>query len=359
MRWFNLRRFLVSIFLLPVFICILLLNRICMLLDYVFFPGFRSLRIEKSIFIISAPRSATTYLFHKLSSQHDKITSFKLWELVFAPSILQKYLFLGFAKIDNFIGKPIQRAVISLERILFSDFRNIHQIGLNMPEEDEAILLWNLTTAYLHFYFPDTNYFDDYFLFDDRIKSVLQKKIMKFYYRCVQRHCFVFNRNNEKYYLSKNPAMMSKIKSLQNFFPDAVILNINRNPASTIPSTIALNNNIYRLFTSRKASAEINERTKSILIEWYKMAHKNLKTYYSQNLVEIDYNKLITDDDETINTICQKLNIKKSEFINSIDEAKSEKEHKSLNKYSAFSASELKEILEEVPFLTKYCLNKP
>jgi len=355
MRWFNVRRIIVSFFLLPVFIILFLSNRLFMLLDYVFFARFVQIKIAQPIFIISAPRSATTYLFHKLSSLKNKTTTFKLWELVFAPSIIQKYLVLMLAGVDAFLGKPLQRLIAFFEQFLLGDFRKIHPIGLNLPEEDEAILLWNFTSIYFNFFFPDTHYFDDYFLFDDRLKPSLRNKIMRYYFRCVQRHCFVFNPDNKKHFLSKNPAMMSKIRSLHDFFPDALIFNINRCPSMTIPSTIALNNNIYGFFTSRKASGELNERTKKILINWYKFAHENLNSYYSANLIVVDFDKLTAHDEETLNNICNKLDINKSVFIENQQNKDTEIGNKSLNKYSSLEPDELKEILYELPFLTQHC----
>ncbi len=355
MRWFNLRRIMVSGLLLPPFLCLFISNRIFLLLDHLFFFRFTRIKIDKAIFIIAAPRSATTYLFHKLASQHDRITAFKLWEIVFAPSIIQKYLLIGLVKTDGVFGRPLQKSILYFESRIFGSFRHIHLIGLRLPEEDEAILLWNFTTTCFHFFYPDTNHFDDYFLFDERIKPALQRKIMRYYYQCVQRHCFVFNRNGEKHFLSKNPALMSKVKSLHYFFPQATILNINRCPAKTIPSTIELHNRIYKFFTSRKTSLETSEKTKQILISWYKMAHQNLSVFYGQNSVEIDFDKLITCDEDTINTICDKINVDRALFLKASSNEKSEQGHVSENRYVAIGSIGLSEILEELPFLTKYC----
>ena len=186
MRGFNGRRIIMSLLLVPVFVILLVINRLCMLLDHLLFPGFRSQQNKNPVFIVAAPRSATTYLFHLLASQQELFTTFTLWEIIFAPSIIQKFIFSAIIKADKLIGSPIKIIILKIEKILFGNFTHIHKISLALPEEDEAILLWNMSTVYLNFFFPDTNHFDDYFLFDECVDARKQHRVMKYYYRCVQ-----------------------------------------------------------------------------------------------------------------------------------------------------------------------------
>jgi len=326
-----------------------------MMLDYVFFFPFVKMKVKKSIFIIASPRTATTFLFHKLAEQTDKMTAMKLWEIAYAPSIIQKYMVIGIMKIDRIFGHPVKIFLLYVTGKMFKRYDQIHVIGLNLPEEDEAILLFRMSSVYLNFFYPDTKYFDDYFLFDDNIRDAKRKRITKFYFRCVQRHNYVFNRNGEKYFLSKNPAFMSKVKSLHDFFPDAVFLNINRTPAKTIPSTINLSNTVYSFFTSRKPSDEINERTKRVVIEWYKMAHKYLLEYFPDSTVQIDFRKLVKNDPETMNKICEPIGIDPSIFNETEEAKKSESGHKTKSNYPTLGDAELEEVLAELPFLREYC----
>ncbi len=355
MRWFNWKRVMVSLFLLPPFTLLLIINRVFLLLDYLFFPWFIRTRIKDPVFIISAPRSATTFLFHKLSSQKEKFTSFRLWEIMFAPSILQKYLVFGFFTLDKLIGRPLQRLILAFERIILYKFRHIHLMGLDLPEEDEAILFWNMSTVYLNFFFPDTTYFEDYFLFDDKLSEYRKRRVMNYYFRCVQRHNFVFNQKGQRRFLSKNPSMMSKVKTLHQFFSDATILTINRCPAEVIPSTISLNENIYSFFTSHKTYSELNNRTIELLIQWYMMAHHYSKEYFEGKVMEIDFKKLISGELETITSLCKQYDIPESVFKKESVEKKSDEIHKSKNKYQRLNETESAIILERIPFMKKYC----
>ncbi|MBP6686630.1 MAG: sulfotransferase, partial [Lacibacter sp.] len=284
------------------------------MLDYIFFPHFIRQSINNPVFIVAAPRSGTTYLFHTLASDENSFTAFKLWEIIFAPSILQKYFFRGLLKFDHAIGRPLKKLITFAENSLLGNFKHIHKIGLSLPEEDEAILLWSMSTCYLNFFFPDTTHFYDYFSFDEKMSSRNKEQIMRYYKRYIQRHNFVFNRSGTKRFLSKNPAMMSKVKSLHQFFPDATIVTIARCPSKTIPSTIALNNSIYSFFTSQQPGQSMNERTKNILINWYKMAHENISTFYSGQTINLSFSSLIKNDQSVINNLCNRLSIENNIF---------------------------------------------
>ena len=125
MRWFNLRRILMVLFLVPFFITILIINRIFLLLDFVFFPHFLWQKTKNPVFIISAPRSATTYMFHTLAKS-DRFTCFKLWEIIFAPAITQKYIILGFLKLDGLLGNPVKKLVLFMENVFIGKLKKIH-----------------------------------------------------------------------------------------------------------------------------------------------------------------------------------------------------------------------------------------
>lgn len=352
MRWFNLKRLLIVLFLFPIFMYLLVVNNVFLLLDYVFFPHFLWLKVKRPVFIIAAPRSATTYLYHALA-KGEGFTCFKLWEIVFAPSILQKYMAVGVLKFDKLIGSPIRKIVRFKEGILVGKLRQIHLIGLEYPEEDEAVLLWSLSSFYLNFFYPDSTFFDDLVVFDDGVSSRRKARIMRGYKRYVLRHNFVFNYKSEKRYLSKNPLFMPKVGAIGELYPDAVVLNINRCPAKTFPSTLGLNETLYRIFTSRPVPQAMNEKTYEILIQWYQMAERNLHAYFPDRHLKIDFIKLVTQDAGEIQLI--------SDFLGSppallqAEKKKMNKKHTSANQYQAMTDVELAAVLDQIPFMRPYC----
>ena len=78
-----------------------LTNWTCLLLDVVLFPAYRHTAVTRPVFIVGFPRSGTTYLHRLLDNDHDQFTSLKLWEIIFAPSILQKKFFRLLGKLDR------------------------------------------------------------------------------------------------------------------------------------------------------------------------------------------------------------------------------------------------------------------
>jgi hypothetical protein len=333
---------------------ILVVNRLFLALDYIFFPGFKKLQIKNPVFIVAAPRSGTTFLYHSLCNNKEAFTFFKLWEIVFAPSVIQKYFFLFVFNLDRLIGSPLKKIILFVEQLLIGKISKIHLIGLDLPEEDEAILLWNLSTIYLNFFYSDSHFFDSLFEFDEMKNLKRKKQVLNFYKKCILRHNFVFNRNSEKQFLSKNPALMSKVESLKLIFPDAKILNINRCISKTIPSTLELNHNLYALFTSIPTPVEVDERTIFYLIKWYKMANDNLDKYFKDSYLKIDFKKITSNSTQELKKIYQFLKL--SEGKGNIELVKQEKktEHKSSNKYEVLSDERTSLILTEIPFMANY-----
>lgn len=352
MRWFNLRRIVVSLLLFPLFILTFINNTIFLLLDHVFFPGFKKQNIKDPVFIIAAPRSATTFLYHSLAYQKDKFTAMRFWEIIFAPSILQKYIILFLFRIDKKIGSPLKKFILWAEEFLFGKIKKIHLIGLNMPEEDEAILLWNLSTLYLWYFYPDSDYFKAFYTFDESMEADQRKKIMRTYFRYLQRHNYVFNRDNSKRFVSKNPIMMPKIASLYSICPDAKIININRCPSVTIPSTLQLNNTLFSVFTSRPPNARVDNESIELLVKWYQLAHKNLDKYFPESHLKLSFNPLVQKEPSEIAKIAAFLEIPIEDF--KFADSNKKVSHKSANQYIPLQGEAFEMIMEKIPFMREY-----
>ena len=349
MRFPNVRRCLVVLLFMPIFISFLFVNRVFLLLDYLIFPFFLFQNISKPVFIVGAPRSGTTYLYHSLAAKKQDFTCFELWEIVLAPSVIQKYVWLAIIKIDKLIGGPIKWVVLKVEHLLIGNLKQIHPISINMPEEDEAILLWGLSSLLLNFFYPDSNYFDQYLRFDNAISQRKRLSIMRSYKRYVKRHNFVFNRKGNKQFLAKNPLMMCKLASMNKVFPDGVILNIIRAPHITIPSTIALNKVLYGLFTSKETSSKLNDKTKDVLIDWFKMSNETLNSKYQDRHLQIDFKKLIQRDSELQTNVSNLVGRELNAFL--IARESKRVNHKSKNDYLPLTGKDFDEVYNKLPFI--------
>ena len=353
MRWFNMKRIVFCLFILPIFISLLIINHFFLLLDYIFFPHFRRQKIKDPIYIISAPRSATTFLFHSMAQIKNRYTSVKLWEIIFAPSVTQKFIVLFIFKIDGLLRYPLREIIRFCENLLFGKFKKIHVIGLELPEEDEGFLIWNFATLYHNYFYCDATFFEDYYQFDKSMNPRAKKRIMATYCNYIKRHNFVFNRKGDRQFLSKNPLMMNKIDSLHGIFPDARIININRDLADTLPSTLALNRSIYATFTSIKTNESVESQTIEQLIAWYAMAHESLITKFPNQHIRIDFKKLIQQNTDEIKRISNFLSLPLNDLVLPVNN--SVKAHKSINPYERLTKEELAPILVKLKFMDQYC----
>lgn len=237
---------------------------ICLFLDEIFFPGYRKIGIKKPLFIVGFPRSGTTYL-HRVIDNDRQFSSLKMWEIVFAPSIMQKKFFLVVGRLDRMIGKPLYRIAIALENKIFAGARSMHKLSHFEAEEDEIILIHIFSSLFLAYMFP----FDEmnrFSRFDTDVPPEQRKKIMNFYRKCVQRHLYVFG--PDKHFLSKNPASSSKINSIYETFPDASVVCPVRRPFEALPSAISwISYGINQFNTA--GQAVVTEKILSLISHFY------------------------------------------------------------------------------------------
>ena len=350
MRFPYFKRVVVVFFMIPIFTFLFIVNNFFLLIDNIFFYKFKKINVNEPVFIVSMPRTGTTMLLHLLSSMENEFTSFKLWELLFAPSISQKVIFLTINQIDQKMNLKIKKAIIYFSDKVYKNISTIHNTGLEQPEEDELILIWSLSSAYIQYFYPDSQLFDSFLHFDNQVSEKKKKRIMKRYFKLIQRHNYVFNKDQKKKFLSKNPFMMSKIDSLHNQFHDAKILAINRCPNIIINSTINLNELIFSSISSVKYKAELKIKTKNLIVKWFFESFKKLNDNADIDHLYLDFNKIIRKDEKEFRKLFSYLKLN-NKSLNEITPKNLIKFKSSPNKYQPIK----KYIgIDEIPFMKKY-----
>ena len=147
--------------------------------------------------------------------------------------------------------------------------------------------------------------------------------------------------------------MMNKIASLHEIFPDAQLININRDVADTLPSTLALNQSICSAFTSIKTNDRVKAQTIEQLVAWYEMAYESLHTYFPHSHIKVDFKKLIQQEKEEILRISEFLSVPIDQLVFPVHSGG--KKHKNSNLYERLSKDELAPILLKLPFMKAYC----
>ncbi len=232
------KRFVLIIVLSLIFVLTEILNWTCLALDHVLFPGWKGTPVRAPVFIIGMPRTGTTWLQSLLASDQQGFTSMKLWEILFAPSILQKKICLIAGKVDEFLHNILSDQLRKADNLLFRGYKPMHPTSFFDYGEDDLLLIHRFSGLFLIFLFPWKKSLNDIVRFDECRNKRRNQRIISFYKRCLQRHMYVFG--SQLTYLSKGPGHTPKMLYLSRSFPDCRFICTIRQPEQSIPSAISL-----------------------------------------------------------------------------------------------------------------------
>lgn len=220
----------------PLFLLIQSVHWLCFLLDELFFPGYRKVEIREPLFVVGLPRSGTTFLQRVLARDESRFTTTRLWELLLAPSIIQRKILLGLGALDRALGRPVGRLLAWTDSRGFGWMEAIHEVSLTDPEEDYFLLLPVFACFLLVVPYPYHPAIWELARFDE-LPRKKRGAILAFYRRALQRHLYVAG--PERQILSKNPAFTPFLRSLLETFPDARVLCCVRDPEKAVPSVLS------------------------------------------------------------------------------------------------------------------------
>ena len=273
-----------------------LMHWFCFFLDDIFFPGHKTQPIEKPLFIIGNLRSGSTFLHRLLSRDSETFASLTIWDIYLSPSVTQKKITRFFARLDNKLGGHVHRLLFEFDRRTLGKFK-IHRISFFQPEEDENILFHIWDSLWVSFLFPFMDEFPNYQHFDEALAPEHKRRIMAFYKSMLQRHMYA---TGKKYFVAKNPAFSPKIETLLEFFPDARIIYLARNPLDMLPSTVSWINYARRVFTKPKEKYLYLDEIVDFTQHWYRYPLKYLDAHPSPRNLILNYDDLIQRPEQVI-----------------------------------------------------------
>jgi hypothetical protein len=313
-------------------------------IDEVVFFKYRNVVVKAPVFIIANPRSGTTYL-HQLMSKDNRFAYMKLAYTIF-PSVSFAKLYNLIALVDKQIGNPIKKTMVFIDSKLYKGWDNIHPMGFNKPEEDEALYTLALTSPAVFLLFPFLHEVKENWMLDNEPEHV-KKYMMNYFNNCVQR--FMYASGEDKIYLSKNVLSSGRINCLMDYFPDAKIIYLIRNPYEALPSFISMFGVMYNVHSPQlKNDDDALKVWAWVGIDFYKNFNEARKRIAPENLVDLKYEYLIAEPVKTIEMIYSKFNFEMTSSYRSIietEETRSKsyksKHHYSLEKYG-LSTDEIK-----------------
>jgi omega-hydroxy-beta-dihydromenaquinone-9 sulfotransferase len=229
-------------------------NHVGFLLDDVLFPDWNRQVVERPLFIVGNARSGTTWLHRLIALDDDTFTSFRTWEIIFAPSVTWRLAAVMLFHIDQcYLFGLHYNLLCTVERYFFSGI-TVHQVGLQQFEEDEWLMVHVFFSQLIMLFFPlGGSVLYPLVLFDtadsENLPEDIREQIFLYYKQCVQRHLyahsFVLRKkknnlpNGPRIFLSKNPPFTMRLELLYRTFPDCRVACLLRDPVQSIPSMIS------------------------------------------------------------------------------------------------------------------------
>ncbi|MFN2183669.1 MAG: sulfotransferase family protein [Anaerolineae bacterium] len=292
-----------------------LANWLHLALDNLLYPGYRRMEVAAPVFIAGNFRSGTTFLHRLLARDYERFCTMQMWELLFAPSILQRRLVRALGALDQWLGAPFGRRLAGVEDH-WQEENPMHRVSLGAPEEDDYLLLhiWSALTIGL-----SSGVLEEarpYAYFDTALSERTQDRILGFYRRCLQRHLHSHSASG-RHYLAKNPALTPKIDAVYRWFPDAKVILLVRSPLDVVPSFVHMMQFSYRVLGTPNRVLTVSPRTSDERTEgdalrdfvvdmarhWYTHALERLDRAPEDNYIIVRYDNLVDDPAGTVRSI--------------------------------------------------------
>ena len=327
------KRAAILLFFFPIFTILKLSSWLGFAWDDIFYREYKQQKLAQPVFIIGNPRSGTTFLHRLMANDKTNFSVIRMWEVMFAPSISQRKVIWFFQKIDDALGGRLQRWLLAREKMTWLS-NPMHKMGLQEPEEDESILFNIWETIFTSVFFPHPDLVRNYAYFDKQMPLLRRRKIMRFYRDCLRRHLFA--RNSDKKFLSKNPTFSPKVDSIYEFFPDAKIIYLVRNPLDTIPSIISWMSYEWKQFSDPAENYLFKDYMLELAKEWYEYPLERFSKAPTDSYVILRYEDLVRNPKQIVTGIYEKFGFELSpEFEKTLNETNQrEISFKSKHQYS-------------------------
>lgn len=308
-------------------------NAIWRIFDEILFPNYKHIKIKQPVFIISNPRSGTTFLHRLMCLDEEKFVYNLLYHTTF-PSITFYRMIQFFSAIDKKIGKPMNKLILFINEKMFGGWDDIHATGFNKSEEDEGLHFVSGISASVGLVTPHLKEFNELYI-PDNLDENTKKKIKAFYKATIQRWMYALG--SDKIFLSKTVMSSGRLEMLHELFPDVKIIFLIRNPYQAIPSFTSMFAEPWTaLYPEVPPNSEAYREWGELGIAYYKHFYEQKKNFKKENLITISYNDLVAHPKETVLKIYEQLQLESSpEFLERLDKATSTaRTYKSAHSYS-------------------------
>jgi hypothetical protein len=308
------------------------------LLDNLLFPGHGREVVASPVFIVGNPRSGTTFLHRLLSRDVERFSTMKMWEILFAPSIVQRRVVSGLAAVDRWLGGWLQKRLDRTEQD-WQEQNVMHEVSLREPEEDDYLLLhiWSALTTGLSAGLLEEAI--PYTYFDTALPVAEKDRIMAFYKRCVRRHLHAGRLTRggaNRIYLAKNPALCPKLDTVFKHFPDAKVVYLVRSPLEMLPSYVNMMRFSWRVLGIPVEDHALRDYLVDMSRHWYTYPLERLESAPAQSYVIVKYDDMVSDPARVVRKIYRRFGFETSSAYDRVlqDESAKARRYHSRHAYS-------------------------
>lgn len=297
------------------------------------FPSLHRARIKEPVFVIGHARSGTTLLHRLLVSDADQFNYFMTYELFF-PSLLQKRILRGIGRIDEVLFRSfLKKRITATEDRILGGVRDMHHVGLFVPEEDDFVLGASCVSGLWVALLPGLPEFDVYYL--DEWPDKRRRKTMRAYANGVRRQLALSGL--DKIHCSKNPAFSGRVESLIEQFPDARFVVMVRDPREAIPSLLKMMQTAWR--AQGWSESRIERSVQALLansVHTYLHPLETLEAHPATRSIVVDYRELVAQPERTVERVYETLGLTMTPAVaTALDEAQARaRTHTSDHRYA-------------------------
>ena len=350
-RYFSFRKFGIALLYFLVMLVMGFFILLFRLADEIFFPSHRKIKINAPVFIISNPRSGTTFLHRLMCTDEEKFVHIKMYHTII-PSITFFKLIHFLDSIDNRMGKPLSKLIQWIEKKLFKGWEDVHAAGFNRSEEDEGLYFLSGISPALSLITPYLKHFRELYILD-RLDEKKKARIRKYYCSTLQRWMYVLG--EDKQFLCKSVMSIGRLQLLQELFPDMRIVYLARNPYEAIPSFVEMFSSTWKAIGFKiPANAEQTHELAELAIIYYQYFNEQKQNIRPENQVTLKYEDLVSNPYACVMKIYQQFDFKMSAAMqeklqkeSTISKSYKSKHYYSLEQYGL----DKKEIYKALPFV--------
>jgi predicted RNA-binding Zn-ribbon protein involved in translation (DUF1610 family) len=123
---------------------------------------------------------------------------------------------------------------------------------------------------------------------------------MRFYRACLQRHLYA---TGDRHFVAKNPAFCPKIETLIEFFPDANVVYLVRNPLDMLPSTMSWLSYAWHLPSDPREKYPYRDEVLALTKYWYEHPLQVLDRHDPSRHWMVKFDDLVRRPDEVIREV--------------------------------------------------------